>query len=254
MMKPMVTAVIQARMTSTRLPGKVLMEVRGRPLLSYQIERLRYSRRINDIILATTTNQADDPIVALARKEKLKVFRGSENDVLDRYYQTARKFNLEHILRITADCPLTDVSICDRIIDTYARSGADYVRTGTSFAEGFDCGLVRFETLAAAWQSAKLKSEREHVTLYVNNHPEKFEKICVENETNDENYRFTVDEMKDFKVVKAIFENLYSIERPNFSAGDIKAFIDQHPGIYGLNADIIRNEGLLKSLNEDHHS
>lgn len=250
-MEHKVTAIIQARMTSTRLPGKVLMEVMSRPLLSYQIERLRFSNRIDEIIIATTTNKEDDRIAGLSQKEELKVYRGSEDDVLDRYYQTAKKYKTGNILRITADCPLIDPNICDRIINVYLNSGADYVHTGESFAEGLDCGIISFRALSTAWHEAKLKSEREHVTLYIKNHPEKFDNITVENETDDRNYRITVDEQKDFIVVKAIFEDLYKETKSSFTVREIKSFLDNNPEIYTLNANIIRNEGLLKSLLED---
>ena len=250
-MEHKVTAIIQARMTSTRLPGKVLMEVMGRPLLSYQIERLRFSKRIDEIIIATTTNKEDDPIVELAQKEDLKVYRGSEDDVLDRYYQAAKKYKTGHIMRITADCPLIDPNICDRIIKVYFKSGVDYVHTGEGFAEGLDCGIISFKALSAAWHEAKLNSEREHVTLYIKNHPEKFDNITVENETDDRNYRITVDEQEDFSVVKAILENFYKEMKSSFTVREIKSFLDNNPEIYTLNANIIRNEGLLKSLLED---
>jgi spore coat polysaccharide biosynthesis protein SpsF len=249
-MQPRATAIIQARMTSTRLPGKVLMKVLGRPLLSYEIERLRFSRNIAEIAVATTTNQADDPIVALAQRENLKVYRGSENDVLDRYYQAAREFGVEHILRITADCPLIEPTVCDRIIKVYADSGADYVHTGERFAEGFDCGILSFKTLSQAWRDASLKSEREHVTLYTKSHPERFHIISVVHDTDDSKYRVTVDEPEDFLAVKAIIENLY-VQGEYITAEGIKSFVDNHPEIYRLNADIIRNEGLLHSLQAD---
>lgn len=253
-MEPKITAIVQARMTSTRLPGKVLMEVMGRPLLSYQIERIRFSKRIDNIIIATTINKEDNPIVELAQKEGLDCYRGSEDDVLDRYYQAAKKYNAAHIMRLTADCPLIDPDICDRIVKVYFNSGADYVHTGESFAEGFDCGIISFQTLSAAWHEAKLNSEREHVTLYIRNHPEKFYNITVENETDDSNYRITVDEQEDFFVVKAILENLYQEMKNYFTVREIKSFLDNHPEIYKLNADIIRNEGLLKSLLEDNNT
>ena len=250
-MEPKVTAIIQARMTSTRLPGKVLMEVMGRPLLSYQIERLSFSKRIDDIIMATTTNREDDPVAKLAQKEGIKVYRGTEEDVLDRYYQASKKYNAEHILRLTGDCPVIDPDICDRIIKVYFSSGADYVHTGGSFAEGLDCGIINFKTLSAAWHKARLKSEREHVTLYLRNHPEKFFIITTENETDDSNYRITVDEQKDFFVVKTILENLYEGTKNYFTIKEIKSFLDNHREIYKLNADIVRNEGLLNSLSKD---
>ena len=250
-MESEVTAIIQARMTSTRLPGKVLLKVMGRPLLSYQIERLSFSKRIDNIIIATTTNKEDNPIVELAQKESLNCYRGSEDDVLDRYYQAAKKYNVKHIMRLTADCPLIDPDICDNITDVYFESGADYIRTGESYAEGLDCEIIDFGALAKEWLKAKLKSEREHVTLYILNHAELFKTMIKENEIDDSMYRFTVDEERDFLVVKAILKNLYKENDGYFTVREIKLYLDAHPEVYRLNSDIIRNEGLLKSLRND---
>jgi len=250
-MKNTVTAIIQARMTSTRLPGKVLMQVMGRPLLSYQIERLRFSKMIDKIIIATTVNQEDDLIVKLCKKEGLYFFRGSEDDVLDRYYQTAKRYNTEHIMRLTADCPLIYSDICDSISDAYFESNVDYIRTGETFAEGLDCEIISFEALTKAWLEAESKAEREHVTLYTRNHPEWFETMVKENETDDSRYRITVDEENDFLVVKAIMENLYTGSDDYFTIREIKSYMDAHPEIYKLNSTIIRNEGMLKSLQDD---
>jgi spore coat polysaccharide biosynthesis protein SpsF len=247
-MEPKVTAIIQARMTSTRLPCKVLMEVMGRPLLSYQIERLRFSKRINNIIIATTVNKEDAPIVKLAQKEGIDFYRGSEDDVLDRYYQAAKKYHVAHIMRLTADCPLIAPDICDSITDAYFENGVDYVRTGESFAEGLDCEIIGFGALAKAWLEAKLKAEREHVTLYIRNHPELFKTMVKQNETDDSRYRITVDEEEDFLVVKTILENLYKGNDNYFTAMEIKSYLDAQPEVYRLNSDIIRNGGLLKSL------
>lgn len=238
-------------MTSTRLPGKVLMEVMGRPLLSYQIERLRFSNRIDEIIIATTTNKEDDPVAKLAQKEGIKVYRGSEDDVLDRYYQAAKEYGAEHIMRLTGDCPLIDPVICDLVIDSYLKSEVDIVHTGPTFAEGLDCEVFSLECLKLAWHGAKLRSEREHCTMYFHNHPEKVTKTTLANVTDDSKYRFTVDEPEDFWVVKEILETLYSKDSQIFLVNDIKTFLDTHQKIYILNSKIIRNEGLLKSLKED---
>ena len=248
MMEPKVTAIIQARMTSTRLPGKVLMEVMGRPLLSYQIERLRFSKRIDSIIIATTTNKEDDQIGELAQKEELNFYRGSEDDVLDRYYRAAKEYKVKHIMRLTADCPLISPEVCDSIAKTYFESGVDYIRTGESFAEGLDCEVIGFRVLTQAWFEAKLKAEREHVTLYIRNHPELFKTMVKENETDDSRYRITVDEEEDFLVVKAILESLYKENDSYFTVREIKLYLDSHLEVYRLNSDIIRNEGILKSL------
>ena len=248
-----VTAIIQARMNSTRLPGKVLTKVMGRPLLSYQLEGLRLSKRISEVIIATTVNREDDPIEKLASKEELKFFRGSEDDVLDRYYQTAKKYSVKHIMRITADCPFIQPDICDRIADTYINSGVEYIRTGETFAEGLDCEVASFNVLSQAWQEAKLKSEREHVTQYIVSHPEIFHISIVENETDDSKYRLSIDEKEDFLVIKAILENLYVGTDNYITIKQIKDFLDNHPEIYGLNTHIIRNEGLLRSFQKDNY-
>lgn len=247
----MIAAIIQARMTSTRLPGKVLKEVMGRPLLDYQIERLRRADNIEKIIVATTVNREDDPIAELCGKSGIDYYRGSENDVLDRYYQTAKKFGVDHIVRITADCPLFDPLICVRVIEKYFSSHADYVHTGTTFAEGVDCEIFSFQSLEKAWREAGLKSEREHLTLYLHNHPELFRKITLVNDTDDSRYRFTVDEPDDFLVVKAILENLYRENAQPFTVDDIKRFLNSHKDVFELNAHIVRNAGLMKSLRED---
>ena len=250
-MKSKVTAIIQARMTSTRLPGKVLMEVMGRPLLSYLIERVRFSKMIDKIIIATTVNKEDDPIVELCQKEDIIFYRGSEDDVLDRYYQAAKKYNATHIMRLTADCPLIDPRVCDFVAEKYISVDVDYVHTGQSFCEGIGCEVFNFDVLEKMWKNARLKSEREHVTLYARNHWDELNCITLENETDDSNYRVTVDEKKDFLVVKALFENLYVKNEEPCSISEIKNFLDVHPEIFSLNAGIVRNEGLLKSLIED---
>jgi spore coat polysaccharide biosynthesis protein SpsF len=250
-MKNKVTAIIQARMTSTRLPGKVLMEVMGRPLLSYQIERLRFSRMIDKIIIATTVNKEDDPIVKLCQKDGLDFYRGSEDDVLDRYYQTAKRYNSKHIMRLTGDCPLIAPDICDSIANAYFERDIDYIRTGETFAEGIDCEVIGFEALTRAWFEAESKAEREHVTLYNRNYPERFMTMIKENETDDSSYRITVDEEEDFIVVKVILENLYKGSDDYFNIREIKSYLDSHPEVYRLNSDIVRNEGMLKSLQDD---
>jgi spore coat polysaccharide biosynthesis protein SpsF (cytidylyltransferase family) len=246
-----VDAIIQARMTSTRLPGKVLMEVMGKPLLNYQIERLRFSKMIESIIIATTTNKEDDRICELAQKEGLNLFRGSEDDVLDRYYQAAKEYKVKNVMRLTADCPLIASEVCDIVASDYFENDVDYICTGKTFAEGLGCEVIGFKALAKAWFEAKLKSEREHVTLYIRNHPELFRTMFKENDIDDSRYRITVDEEEDFIVVKAILEFLYKDDEIYFSINEIKRFFNENPDIYQINKEIIRNEGLLKSLRND---
>lgn len=250
-MGPKITAIIQARMTSTRLPGKVLMEVMGRPLLSYQIERLRFSKAIDEVVIATTTNKEDERIVALADSEGLKHYCGSEHDVLERYYCAAIACQAENIMRLTADCPLIDPSLLDGMIEVFVAEKADYIFPSSRFAEGTDSEMFTFSALSKAHYNAKLRSEREHVSRYFHNNPELFRIVKLENKTDDSKYRFTVDEKEDFAVVKMIIESLYDVSKSVFGIDKIKQFLDKHPDIININSHIVRNEGLLKSLQDD---
>lgn len=249
-MQDKITVIMQARMNSSRLPGKVLMEVMGRPLLSYQIERMRFSKKIDEIIIATTTNLEDDAVANLAVSEQVQCFRGDEHDVLDRYYQAATAFQAKHIMRLTGDCPLIDPEICDQLVVNYQSVDVDLVHTGPTFAEGTDSELFSFRGLESAWKNAKLLSEREHCTLYLHNHQDQYTIRTLINSTDDSRYRFTVDCYADFLVIKAIIEALYS-PGDLFRTSDIKQFLDTHKEIIMINAAIERNEGLKKSLRED---
>lgn len=247
----MVGAIIQARMTSTRLPGKVMMEICGRPMIDHLLERLSLCKKIQIIVLATTTNREDDPLADHVQKKRIPLYRGSEQDVLDRYYQAARQFGVTDIMRITADCPLLDPEICDRLIGAYFNEKVDYIVTAQTFAEGLDGEVFSFEILGKAWKEARLKTERDHVTQYFHNHKNIFKMSILQNDTDDSKYRFTVDEENDFLVVKAILEEFASLGNRRYKTADIKKFLDTHPDVFSLNAHIIRNEGLQKSLKED---
>ncbi len=246
----MLTAIVQARMSSTRLPGKVLKEVHNRPLLSYLIERLQRVSEIEKIVVATTDSVADDAIAEYCKKNGISVFRGSENDVLDRYMKAAMEYSANPIVRITGDCPLLDVDTVQKLIEVYKKGGVDYVVTGQSFTEGFDCEIFSQKMLELSHVNATKSSEREHATLYMYTHPEVCRKFILENSTDDSSYRVTVDEPEDFAVVKTIIEGIYP-NNSEFTAGDIKNFLDSHPEIRDLNKGIVRNEGLLKSLADE---
>jgi spore coat polysaccharide biosynthesis protein SpsF len=250
-MREKVSAIIQARMTSSRLPGKVLMEVKGKPLLAYQIEQLRFAESLDKLIVATTVNSSDDLIAAYAADKGIPVFRGSEEDVLDRYYQAACNFKCHHIMRLTADCPLIDPDVCDQLRDLYYDKGVAYAKTAPSFAEGLDCEIFNYTALETAWKNARLKSEREHVTLYFKNHPELFSIANLENVINDCKYRITVDRQEDFELIKAVIEFLYKEGRIPIHFSDIRTFLDENMQIFFINKDIVRNEGLIGSLEAD---
>lgn len=238
-------------MTSTRLPGKVLKTVLGRPLFAYMIERLRFSGKLDTIVVATTTNDEDEPIVSFAKQNNLTVYRGSEHDVLSRYYGAAEAHGIRDVVRVTSDCPLIDPEIVDMAIQQYEKSGCDYLHLGTTFAEGLDTEVFSFSKLKMAHDNARLNAEREHVSLYFHNNPKIINKQVIENVRDDSRYRITVDERADYEVVKSIFEALYTPEKPLFHFDDIKAFLDENMHVFKMNSNIIRNEGLLISLNQE---
>ncbi len=228
----MILAIVQARMTSARLPGKVMKQVLGKPLIAYLLERLKFARRIDKIIVASSQHKSNDEMCKYIKSKGFGIYRGSENDVLERFYRAAAKYNPKDILRITGDCPLIDPEICDRLIDVYLKEKADHVCLSPRFAEGLDCEIFSFRALEIAYRNARMQSEREHVSLYIHNHPELFRKNIIENKADDSKYRFTVDRPEDFEVVKAIIENLYGENLSSFSFKEIKQFLDRHPDIF----------------------
>lgn len=247
-----VTAIMQARMGASRLPGKVLMPVAGMTFLEFELRQLAEATSIGQIIIATTEKSADDPIAALGSRLNVPVFRGSEQDVLDRYHGATEMAGAEHVMRVTGDCPLIQPNVCDRVVQEYFRQGADYCRTAESFAEGLDCEVLSRKALDEAWKEATLPSEREHMTLFVRNRPARYVLLEIENDTQDGQYRLTLDEPQDREVLVAVIEALFDPSRPYITIGEAKAWLDAHPEVFARNADILRNEGLVKSLEGDH--
>lgn len=207
--------IVQARMGSTRLPGKVLKKVCGKHLLELQNERIQMVPGIDRIVIATTMAAGDDEIVRLCSKNGIECFRGSENDVLDRYYQAAISLGCkpeDTILRITADCPLIDPQVVASVLKLYDKAGVDYASNTDppTYPDGLDVEVFSFAVLARTWQEAVLPSEREHVTPYIRKHPEFFIRVNLENDIDLSNLRWSVDEPEDFQLLRLIYENLYS--------------------------------------------
>ena len=247
-----IIAVIQARISSTRLPEKVLKKIEGKTVLEHVINRVRAAKNLDDIIVATTVKKEDLEIVKLCANLGISVFCGSEDDVLDRYYQTARLFKADYIVRITADCPLIDPLVIDKVIELYFQKKADYASNTMpeSFPDGLDTEVFSFKTLRIAWKNATLFSEREHVTPYIRKNPNIFKLVNLKCNFNLNNKRWTFDEPEDFEFIKIIYKNLYPKDSL-FGMETILNYLRENPEIEKINKNIIRNEGYLKSLKED---
>lgn len=236
-----IEAFIQARMRSTRLPGKVLKEVLGKPLLEFLIERLASSKELDAIVVLTTREMADDSIAAFCEERKIPCFRGSEDDVLDRYYQAALQRGVDGIVRITADCPLIDPDIVDQLVETFRRGypKIDYVSNSLerTFPRGLDVEVFSFEALEKAFHHAIYPEEREHATVYLCRHPELFKLKNIEHVPSLGHHRWTVDTPEDFALISLILENLYSIQ-PQFRLNDILDLLSHHSEWMKLNAHI----------------
>lgn len=243
-------AIIQARMTSTRLPGKVLAEIAGQPMLYHVIQRTRQTKNLDLVVVATSTNQADDAIAQFCQAANLPCFRGSENDVLDRYYQAARHFEADVIVRLTADCPLLASEVIAKVVQTFQMGAFDYVSNTLqcTYPDGLDTEVFSLAALTQAWQEALLNSEREHVTPYIWKNPTKFRLNNVTGERDLSALRWTVDEPQDLAFVRAVYEHLGS---GLFGTAAILNLLETHPHLSEANATFERNEGYQKSLRED---
>ncbi len=243
--------IIQARMGASRLPGKVLMPLAGRPVLEHVIRRCQHARLVDRVIVATTVDPQDLAVADLAASLGVEVFRGPVNDVLDRYYQTAMAYGLKHIVRITGDCPMIDPDVIDRVVEKYFGSGVDYTSNAleATYPDGEDVEVFSFDALSRAWHEAKAPSEREHVTPYIYK-SDIFKKINIRHETNWGHCRWTLDGPQDYQKLSAIFDALYQKDA-FFHMKDVMQFLQAHPEIDGMNAGTARNEGYQKSLAND---
>jgi len=246
-----IIAIIQARLGSTRLPGKVLLDLEGRTVLEHVIRRVKSSKLVNDVIVATTINKDDLEIVKLCANLGINVYCGSEDDVLDRYYQTARLFRADHIVRITSDCPLIDHMLIDEVINLHLRKKADYTSNTIkeTYPDGMDIEVFTFAALKEAWKKANLSSEREHVTPFIRKNPA-FKQVNLEYDRDLSHKRWTLDNPEDYEFIRLIYKNIYT-KNHDFGMMKILEFIDKNPDIEKINQNINRNEGYLKSLKED---
>jgi len=238
----MTTAIIQARMSSTRLPGKVLLDLAGEPMLARVVERTRRARTIERVIVATTVEPEDEPIVALCHSRGWNVFRGSRDDVLDRYYQAAVAGGADPIVRITSDCPVIDPAIIDRVVERLSGGDGgrvDYasnINPTRTFPRGLDVEVFTFAALSAASREATDPSCREHVTPFFYRHPERFHIELVESEWPESaNHRWSVDTPEDYELMRQIYGHFGNNE---FGWLDVLKLLDQHPDWIALNRHV----------------
>lgn len=236
-----VAAIIQARMTSTRLPGKVLLEVAGKPMLEHEVERVRQARRINRIVIATTVNATDDPVAALAERLDVGLHRGPEDDVLTRMAGAAEADGAELVVRLTADCPLLDPTVIDRLIELLVsmRPAADYATNSLprTWPIGLDAEVMRAEALVTAAREATDPYDREHVTPFLYKQPERFRLVNLPSPVNLSGHRWTLDTPADYEVLRRILEALLP-DRPDFRLDDVLALLAAHPDWSTINAGV----------------
>ncbi|MCY9692370.1 glycosyltransferase family protein [Paenibacillus alginolyticus] len=232
-------AIIQARMGSTRLPGKVLLQLVDRTVLEHVINRVRGVQEIDDIVIATTDDAQDDPIQLEAEKLGVSVYRGSEQDVLARYYEAACVSKAEAIVRITSDCPVLDIDVTSQVIRSFCSAEADYTSNclERSFPRGLDTEVFTFSSLQEAYHHAKEAYEREHVTPYLYLNPQRFRLSSFVNDQDLSNYRWTLDTIEDWKLIQMIYEKLYSPSRI-FSWSEVLDLYKQHPELADINGHI----------------
>ena len=231
--------IVQARMTSTRLPGKVMLPLAGEPMLSRLVERLARVQRTDGIVIATTTNDTDDTIASLCTTLGVPCYRGSELDVLSRYAQAARLQGAETVVRITSDCPLIDPVLIDQVIATFADGDADYVSNmlPPTWPYGMAVEVFFANALYQADAEATLPAEREHVTPFIYRQPERYRLLNVASPVNLSHHRWTVDTPEDYQVVRQLFESLYPMQ-PEFDLAQILRQIEVHPDWQAINQHI----------------
>lgn len=235
-------AIIQARMGSTRFPGKVMRAICGTPMIALLLERLSKAKLVDQIVLATSENTRNDSLSEYVQKLGYTVFRGSEDDVLDRYYQAGKKVSAECVVRITGDCPLIDPALVDEIIAQFIASDVDYAsnKAPPTFPNGVDAEVFTFKSLEAAWNQTKVPRDREHVTPFIRESGN-FSQVNIAHDVDYSGERWTVDEPEDFEVVQKVFE--YFNPRNDFDWLDILALSEKHPEWFMANRHIARDEG-----------
>lgn len=246
-----VIAIIQARMSSSRLPGKVLLPLAGVPVLNHVVLRTQSCKTIDKVMIATSIDLSDDAIEKYCRQLNFDLYRGSLLDVLDRYYQCAKSVNAKTIVRITADCPVIDPTVLDAVVTGFLAGSYDYYSLSGEFPDGLDCEVISFKALEKAWGNASLPSEREHVCPYIHtSHKSEFKTGGLELFSGLQHMRWTLDEPNDYELLKIIFDSLYKPGKI-FLTNNILLEFQKNPEWLYINQAISRNAGYQKSLAQD---
>ena len=260
-MKKKIYAIIQARMSSSRLPGKVLKKIKQKPMLHYVIKQVKASKMVDEIIIVTTTEKEDKPIVDFCLKNKIKCFRGSKLDLLDRYYNCAKKYNCDPIVRVTSDCPIVDPEVIDLTISEFLKKKYDYISNNLekikgkwensmcNYPQGMTVEVSSFNALKKAWNEAKKPSEREHVFPYIQFNPKKFNVNSIKYHKDLSHIRCTVDRVNDLEFIRKIYDLIPN--KKYITISDIEKIIKQNPELTSINNKIPFDEGYQISLIDD---
>lgn len=228
------------------------MDLGGKPVLQRVIERVQKSKYIDEVIVVTSVDKQNLPVLRLCADLGVRVFAGAEDDVLDRYYQMAKLIKPDYVVRVTADCPCYDWTFLDQAIEAMTPETDYLLDMDETLPDGLDLEIIRFEALQRSWKEAHLASEREHVTQYIHKHPELFH---IQNFTcpikGISDLRWTLDEQEDYLLIQKIYENFLAEGNEYFLTQDILKFLQENPELSRINAKYARNEGLQKSLRED---
>jgi spore coat polysaccharide biosynthesis protein SpsF len=238
-----VAAIVQARCGSTRFPNKVFVNLCGKPLIWHVFNRLKFAKRIDQVVLATTTSHKDDQLERWANENGVTVFRGSEDDVLSRYYNANEIVKADVVVRITADDPFKEPSVIDRAIEMLLNDHCDFVSNNNppTFPEGLDCEVMTAAALRRSQESTEDAYEREHVTQYIYHNPHLFKTENLFQVENMSQLRWTIDTDIDFQMVKIIYEALYNGDLDIFHMDEILEYLKEHPEVQEMNNHVARS-------------
>jgi len=244
-----VVAIIQARMGSTRLPGKVMKKILGKPVILWDLDRISLSKLLDEIAVAIPYGKENDVIVDTMREynDKVIIARGSEDDVLDRYYRASLQTKADVVVRITSDCPLIDPVVIDKVIKRFLDNDCDYCSNSLTrtYPRGLDTEVFSFNALEEAWNKAKKDYEREHVTPYIVENPDIFKLLNVSNDIDLSDLRWTMDTKEDYEFISEVYKRLYP-KKQLFLMGDILELLDREPELIDINRHIEQKKNLRK--------